>query len=915
MRDTGSSSQARPFASADLDDVDRMQVEYENLRLMTANLPIALAFALVVALSLAVVMWTAVDRVNLLLWLTLVGMLTLVRYFGIARFHAAKMTPALLRTWRLWFLGGILAAGMSWGLAGLLLYPPEDTARQSFLMLMLIGLCAGGMTVHASMSMATYLFALPALLPLIARQLGEGGPMSSALGVAGGLFIVILLVTAKRIGDTLRQSQMLRLQVEKRNQALDASQRKLALHVENTPLGVIEWDRDWRVSSWNHAAEAIFGFTREEMVGKQVFDRLVPEDERVHVDAVARALIEQTGGQRSTNTNLTRDGRRIWCEWFNTPLIGAGGDCIGVASLVMDISEQIETAAAMRTSETKYRALVEQSLAGVYMIEGERFLYVNPMFAEIFGYTPRELMEQRTLADLVHPDDLSKVREQLRARFDREKTSANYQFRALRNDGETIIVEVFGSMVEIDGRRVVLGTLLDVTENQRAHEHIQHLASHDALTDLPNRHYIEERANRLIRDAVDQGEKLACLYIDLDRFKNVNDTLGHDLGDRLLKDAAKRMLRCLRGEDVLARMGGDEFTVLLPGADHEVSARVAQRLIRELNAPFSLDGKLIRVGGSIGAAELGGPEEDFNTLWRHADIAMYRAKRRRGTFAFFEASQELELSKRVRIERDLEHALEAGEISLHFQPRVDTRTGRSDSVEALLRWDHPEMGPLSPALFVPVAEESGQIHRLGRWVFDQACAQAAAWRRSGIDLRVAVNLSVVELQAPDIVERIERIMSDRSIDARWIEIEITESAAMLNPDQSIAVIGAFRERGIEISIDDFGTGYSSLSYLKRIPANFLKIDRSFLQNITGPESNDTVDSDIIRAIVALGRSLGMEVIAEGVELPGQLEFLSGHGCHLVQGYHYCRPLPVRDLERWYVSTPRQGEMPAPERLN
>jgi diguanylate cyclase (GGDEF)-like protein/PAS domain S-box-containing protein len=894
---------------AELDHIDRELVEAENLRLMTRNLPVALVFTLVVALSLCVVMWPVVDHVNLLLWGFLIFLLTLVRYVGIARFNKVSPSPELLRSWRLWFLGGILASGMAWGLAGLLLYPVDDPLRQSFLVLMMIGLCAGGMTVHASMASATWLFTLPTLLPMIARQLTDGSAMGTALGITGTLFIVVLLVTAKRIGTALSASQELRLQLEKRNEALVESRQKLALHVERTPLAVIEWDREMRVTSWNEAAERIFGFHRDEAMGHQVLKHLLPLEERSNVDSIWRDMCEpRLEGQRNMLINVTRDGRDIWCDWINTPLVTAGGELVGVASLVMDVSEQIESEAAMRTSEAKYRALVEQSLAGVYMVSGERFIYVNPMFAEIFGYTAEEVINHCTVADLVHPEDLPQVKENLRQRYEREVPSTNYQFRALRKDGEQIIVEVFGSGVEIDGKRLVLGTLLDITENQKAHEHIKHLANHDALTDLPNRHHIEQRANRLIAEALKSDSRLTCLYIDLDRFKNVNDTLGHEFGDRLLKEAAKRMLRCLRGQDVLARMGGDEFTVLLPGADHEVAARVAQRLIREMHDPFSIDSKLIRVGASIGAAELSGPDDDFNTLWKQADIAMYRAKRRRGTFAFFEASQELELSKRVRIERDLEPGLAAGEFSLNFQPRIDMRTGLSDSVEALVRWEHPEMGPVSPVFFIPVAEESGQIHRLGNWIFDQACAQVAAWRRSGMSMRIAINLSVVELQASDIVERITRVLEKRGIAGEWIEIEITESAAMLNPEHSIDVITAFRDRGIEISIDDFGTGYSSLSYLKRIPANYLKIDRSFLQNITGPESNDSVDSDIIRAIVALGHSLGMEIIAEGVEMPGQQEFLSGHGCFLAQGYHYCKPLPVSDLERWLE---RGAQQPSP----
>ena len=893
---------------------DRQRLQAENLRLMTASLPVALVFTVVAAVALTAVMWPVADRANLLLWFALVVMLTLVRYVGIARFRRARLTPELFRNWRLWFLGGILAAGMAWGLAGLLFYPADDPVLQAFLVMMLAGLCAGGMTVHAAMSTATYLFTLPALLPLIALQFAQGTQVGTALAITGLLFMMVLLVTARRIGRALRQSQCLRLELERRNQALAESRQKLALHVEQTPLGVIEWDRDGRVTDWNEAARSIFGYSRTEMLGEPVVEVLVPEDERIAFEAIVHGRGDGEGGQHTTGQNRTRDGRTIWCEWITTPLITPQDEFIGAAALVIDISNQIQGEAALRTSEAKYRTLVEKSLAGVYMTAGDRFLYVNPMFAEIFGYRPEEIVGQLTVADLVHPDDLATVQENLRRRYDREIASANYRFRVKRKTGETITVEVMGSGVEIDGRRVVLGTLLDVTENQRAHEHIEHLANHDVLTDLPNRHHIEERANLLIARALRDGSRLTCLYVDLDRFKNVNDTLGHDLGDRLLKEASRRMLRCLRGEDVLARMGGDEFTVLLPGADHEVAARVAQRLIRELNAPFSLDGKLIRVGGSIGAAELTGRDDDFNTLWRRADIAMYRAKRRRGTFAFFEASQELELSQRVRIERDLEPGLDAGEFSLHYQPRIDVRTGRSDSAEALLRWNHPDLGFVSPAQFIPVAEESGLIHRLGSWVLDQACAQVAAWRRSGIDMRVAVNLSVVELQARDIVQRVDRILGERGVDGSQIEIEITESAAMLNPDQSIAVISALRDRGIEISIDDFGTGYSSLSYLKRIPATYLKIDRCFLQNITGPESNDTVDSDIIRAIVALGRSLGMEIIAEGVEIPGQQEFLYGHGCYLAQGYHYSKPLPVVELEAW-LGRPQPGGEPPRSAVN
>ncbi|ROR32422.1 bifunctional diguanylate cyclase/phosphodiesterase [Inmirania thermothiophila] len=695
-------------------------------------------------------------------------------------------------------------------------------------------------------------------------------------------------------GFLRRVAGALALGIERRRtvEALAASRQRLALHVEQTPLGAIEWDTALRVRSWNPAAERIFGYTAEEAVGRSAFELIVPERVRPEVERIRRELVEGRGGARSRNVNATRDGREILCDWFNTPLVAEDGTVLGIASLVMDVTEQVRMERALRESERRFRNLVERSLAGVYIVRAGRFAYVNPRLAEIFGYTPEEIVG-REVGELVAPADRELVRGRVRERLEGRGDVAHYGFRGLRKDGTEIRVEVLGSAAEIDGERVLVGTLLDVTEQHRYEERIRRLANYDPLTELPNRRMLRERFVEMLEQGRRLGVRLAVLYLDLDRFKDVNDTLGHEVGDRLLAQAGERLRGVVRNGDLLARLGGDEFAAVLWNGTEETARSVAERVQAVLEAPFRLGGREVRVGASIGIARFPEDGDDVDVLLRRADIAMYRAKRGRLGHAFYHQGEEEAVARRLTLEEALRRAFAADELELHYQPRVEMPAGRIRSLEALVRWRHPERGLVPPGEFITAAEEGGLIGELDRWVREAACRQLARWQGEGIAVPVAVNVSAVELRNEGLAESIGEALRRHGVAGRLLEVEITESAAMEDPERSVTVLGAIKAEGVAVSIDDFGTGYSSLSYLKRLPADHLKIDRSFVAGLGGGGA----DEDIVRAIIAVAGSLGLEVIAEGVETEAQERFLLEAGCRLAQGYRYGRPVPAAEMAR------------------
>lgn len=445
-----------------------------------------------------------------------------------------------------------------------------------------------------------------------------------------------------------------------------------------------------------------------------------------------------------------------------------------------------------------------------------------------------------------------------------------------------------------DGAPELRAVLSDVTARKLAEGRIQYMAHFDALTGLPNRAQLDDRAKYSISLAQRRQEPLALMFLDIDNFKDINDTLGHSIGDALLIELAKRLRLLLREEDTVSRLGGDEFIFLLPGVDAHRVSHVAQKLLDTIAEPYRIKQYDLNVTGSIGIALYPDDGTDLETLFKRADSAMYRAKQEgRNNYSFFTKEMQASSVRRLQLVNELRKALERDQLQLHYQPQASIRDGRIVGAEALLRWTHPELGSVSPAEFIPAAEDSRLILPIGEWVLRHAARQAKKWMQDGLaPLVMAVNLSAVQFRHPDLPSLVTRILDEENLPPEYLDLELTEGAAMHNPQSAIAVMNDLHERGVRMSIDDFGTGYSSLSYLKKFKVYKLKIDQSFVRDI----STDQEDRSIVSAIINMAKSLGLQTIAEGVETAGQLAFLREQGCDEMQGYFFSKPLPADQFE-------------------
>lgn len=478
----------------------------------------------------------------------------------------------------------------------------------------------------------------------------------------------------------------------------------------------------------------------------------------------------------------------------------------------------------------------------------------------------------------------------------RGETVQGEEFRVVFDNGAFFDVLISAATVrDAEGRPTgAVGAGMDITERKRAEERVRHLAHHDQLTGLPNRVLLLDRLQQALGHAHPGGSRLGLLLLDLDHFKDLNDTLGHPAGDWLLRAAAERFRGAIRPSDTLARLGGDEFAVVQPGLEGpEEAAALAQRLIDTLAAPFVLKVQEIHVSASVGTALFEGDPEHADELFRKADLALYRAKREgRGRFSSFEPSMDTEVQARGRLERELRAALDRKEFELHYQPQIDLRTGRVDSVEALVRWRHPERGMVLPGEFIPAAEASGLIRPLGAWVLGEACRQARAWQDEGLELVMGVNLSPAQLRHDGLLHEIDGALRANGLDPRWLELEITENLLLERSDSTTdRALCGLAARGIRLALDDFGTGYSSLASLRRLPVAKIKIDRSFVRDIGA----DPGDEAIVRAMVSLGHALGKQVVAEGVENEVQLALLRQLSCDTAQGFLLAQPQAANAL--------------------
>lgn len=523
--------------------------------------------------------------------------------------------------------------------------------------------------------------------------------------------------------------------------------------------------------------------------------------------------------------------------------------------------------------------------------------YFSARFLEILGAAPKHhdvAQPRELLRDRIHPEDLDGVLQRLQAYLDQGQPDGLFllEFRINVAD-ETRWVLMRGRAIRGPlGQAVRMsGSLTDITERKRQEAAIAHQAVHDALTGIPNRVLLEDRLAHALGAAARQRLSLALIMMDLNRFKEVNDTLGHHVGDLILQQVTSRLQQVLRPHETVARLGGDEFALLLPHADEKYANHVAEKILLALKKVFNLGSHSLYVGGSLGIALYPVHGEDAHTLIRHADVAMYNAKRSNKGLEFYDPSHDRHSVTRLALEKDLHEAIENSSLGLHYQPVFDLRTHRVVGVEALLRWNHPQYGFVPPDQVIPIAEETGLIKSLTRWVLNTGIYQCYDWRRRGIAPNLAINLSVWNIQDPELISVVREVLGPLGIPPAKLEFEITESAMMADPERAIDVLHTLDEMGVSLVVDDFGTGFSSLAYLKRLPVNALKIDKSFVIGM----ANNEDDALIVKSTVNLAHDLGLKVIAEGVETEQTLRLLTQMGCDLGQGYFLGRPASVADL--------------------
>jgi len=567
-----------------------------------------------------------------------------------------------------------------------------------------------------------------------------------------------------------------------------------------------------------------------------------------------------------------------------------------------------------RENEARFRSLVQHSSDLITILDEESTVrFVSPSATRIIGYTTGEL-EGTASADLLHPDDARQALASLTYAAGHPGQVAPMEWRIRHKDGRWLHVETVGTnlLTEPTIRGVVLNTR-DVSERKVFEERLTFRALHDPLTGLANRDLLLDRVAHALTHARRRRQPAALLFLDLDNFKTVNDSLGHAAGDRLLIDVSQRLLAGVRDSDTVARLGGDEFAILLEDAsDDNGASAVAERVLGSLQHEFSVEGKMLFVGASIGIALAG--DESAIELLRNADAAMYLAKNRgKGRFELYERSMHATALERLELAADLRHAVERGQLTLHYQPIVDLRTGRVIGVEALVRWMHPTRGMIGPMQFIPIAEETGLIVRLGAWVVRAACRQVREWQRAhpaSERLTLTVNVSWHQLQGALVVDDVRNALEESGLDARCLVLEITESVLMQESDVVIERMHQLKQLGVRLAIDDFGTGYSSLGYLQRFPVDILKIDKAFIEDV----GRNGTDPALARAIIALSDALSLQTIAEGIELGEQLTGLRELGCGMGQGYFLAKPQTPSAIEA-LLDQKLEGVQPAQESSN
>ena len=642
------------------------------------------------------------------------------------------------------------------------------------------------------------------------------------------------------------------------------------------------------------------GYRPDELIfnNRISYAQITHPDDLARANAAIHAALDEQNNYEVEYRIIRADGSIRWVSERGVGVFDHNGQRIAIEGFIQDITDRISTNKALHEALRRYRSIFENATEGIFQTTPNgRYIDANPALARIYNYPNPDAMIA-ALQDIRHQLYVNQSRRDEFVRLMYESGSVrNFESQVYRQDGSIIWISENARAVK-DVNDVVLfyeGTVVDITERKQHEEELQYQASHDILTGLPNRMLLMDRIERAVSRAKRETQKVAVVFVDLDNFKLINDSLGHHVGDRLLLEMASRLSSCIRNQDTVARLGGDEFVLVLteqldePGVTH-----IIRRLLEMIAQPWIDESHEYSLSCSIGISCYPCDGDSADILLQCADIAMYEAKDAgKNTFHFYTPELNQAVTERLELANDLRRAVEREEFRVFYQPRVDVSSGQIVGAEALIRWQHPEKGLISPDNFIPIAEETGLIVPMGEWILNEACRQNKSWQEAGLPpISVSVNLSPIQFRQPGLIDAVTNALRQTGLNSRYLELELTESFFMQDAERINVAITAMKTLGVELAIDDFGTGYSSLSYLKRFPVNHLKIDKSFVQEIdTSPD-----DAAIVRAIITLGHELGLKVVAEGVETLANYTFLQEHNCDEIQGYYFSRPVPAYHLE-------------------
>jgi diguanylate cyclase (GGDEF)-like protein/PAS domain S-box-containing protein len=876
-------------------------VEAALLRDAYARLRQSLFMVVAVSCIFAGLLWPFFPTPLMTIWVVAILGVAAARYLLWMAFQRARSETLAVARWQMLFLAGSAAAGAAWALGPTLMMPDAGSAEPVLFVGTLLSVCAVAISTLASQQGAMQVFIVAALTPPAFALWNTGGDVERVAGAVLIAGLVSLIIVGRRSGKAMRSLLETQLRIQEiLNTAMDA---------------VIGIDAHGKVIDWNLRAETIFGWPKDEVLGMDFFVTAFPEairgDKRADMTRFLSTRDDRILRQRIETVGMRRGGEEFPIELTITPLIT--GHTWHFTAFIEDITVRKE--AERKLLETNQKLALQFDQAPLGVIEWDtnfRVVQWNPAAEKIFGYIEEEALGQH--AEFIVPESArAKVAPILGELLAGTGGSSSVN-ENLRKNGDTIQCDWYNaSLRDVSGKVVgVISLVDDITSRKVAEDEIRNLAFYDHLTGLPNRRLLIDRVRQAMASSARSEKYGALLFLDLDNFKTLNDTLGHDLGDLLLQQVAGRISSCLRKGDTVARLGGDEFVVMLEELSEYLQEAVMQteavglKILAAFNQPFQLDRYEHISSTSIGVTLFTASDGSTEDLLKRADLAMYQAKASgRNTLRFFDPQMQTAVTTRAAMEENFREALLKNQFELHYQAQV-TDQGQISGAEVLLRWQHPKRGMVSPVEFIPFAEDSGLILPLGRWVLETACAQLAVWatRPHMAHMSIAVNVSSRQLKHPNFVDEVLGILDQSGANPHRLKLELTESLLVDDVEDAITKMTALKARGVGFSLDDFGTGYSSLSYLKRLPLDQLKIDQGFVKHVL----TDPNDMAIAKMIIVLAESLGLAVIAEGVETVEQRDFLANLGCLAYQGFLVSRPLALDTFEA-FVSASQKIALP------